>query len=89
MKRLLFLLLLCAFPALAQTHQHGGAMPAANTADGSFNPFIAADARGKFFLAYVQRTGAESNVMLRHSSDGANFSAPASVESVRLRCPDP
>lgn len=78
MKRLLFVLWLCAFPALAQTHQHG-AMPAANPADGSFNPFIAADTRGQFYLAYVQRTGAESNVMLRHSTDGENFSAPVRV----------
>ena len=77
MKKLL-LLCLFALPVLAQTHQHG-AMPAANNADGSFNPFIAADARGKFYLAYVQRTGTESNVLLRHSTDGTNFSAPVRV----------
>jgi hypothetical protein len=71
-------LLLCSPATLAQTHQHG-AMPAANLADGSFNPFIAADARGKFYLVYVQRTGGESNVLLRHSSDGTNFSAPVRV----------
>lgn len=74
----LLLLLLCTLPALAQTHQHG-AMPAANNADGSFNPYIVADARGKFYLAYVQRTGSQSNVMLRHSADGVNFSPPVRV----------
>lgn len=74
----LLLLLLCALPALAQTHQHG-AMPAANNADGSFNPYIVADARGKFYLAHVQRTGGQSNVMLRHSTDGVNFSMPVRV----------
>lgn len=77
-KIIICLLLLCSSATLAQTHQHG-AMPAANNADGSFNPFIAADARGKFYLVYVQRTGGESNVMLRHSTDGTNFSAPVRV----------
>lgn len=77
MKRLL-LLCLFALPVLAQTHQHG-AMPAANNADGSFNPYIVADARGKFYLAYVQRADSQSNVLLRHSTDGTNFSAPVRV----------
>jgi hypothetical protein len=77
MKRLL-LLWLCAFPVLAQTHQHG-AMPAANNADGSFNPYIVADARGRFYLVYVQRTGSQSNVMLRQSADGRDFSVPVRV----------
>ena len=82
MKKLLLFWLLLALPVLAQTHQHG-AMSAANNADGSFNPYIVADARGRFYLIYVQRTGTESNVMLRHSpegtKDGVNFSAPVRV----------
>lgn len=77
MKRLLFLILL-ALPALAQTHQHG-AMPAANTADGSFNPFVVTDVRGRFYLVYVQRKGNQSDVMLRYSTDGREFSAPVRV----------
>lgn len=77
MKKLLVLLLL-ALSVLAQTHQHGG-MPAANNADGTFNPYIVADARGRFYLAFVQRTGGQSNVMLRHSTDGVNFSEPRRV----------
>src|SRR5204863_4926140 len=72
------LFLLCAPATLPQTHQHGAAT-AANTADGSYNPFIAADQHGKFYLVYVQRAGSESNVMLRHSTDGTNFSAPVRV----------
>ncbi|MBS1790696.1 MAG: exo-alpha-sialidase [Acidobacteria bacterium] len=78
MKKLLLLWLLLALPVLAQTHQHG-TMPAANNADGSFNPYVVADARGKFYLAYVQRTGSQSDVMLRHSTDGVSFSAPVRV----------
>jgi hypothetical protein len=77
-KIVICLLLLCSSVTLAQIHQHGTAT-AANTADGSFNPFIAVDPRGKFYLVYVQRTGGESNVMLRHSADGINFSAPVRV----------
>ncbi len=78
MKKVVLLSLLLALPVLAQTHQHG-TMPAANNADGSFNPYIVADARGRFYLAFVQRTGGQSNVMLRRSTDGVNFSAPVRV----------
>lgn len=78
MKKLLLFWLLLALPVLAQTHQHG-AMSAANNTDGSFNPYIVADARGRFYLIYVQRTGSQSNVMLRHSADGMNFSVPVRV----------
>jgi BNR repeat-like domain len=61
--------------ALAQTHQHG----ATATSDGQYNPFIVSDDRGGFYLAYVERANSASNVMLRHSSDGVNFSAPVRV----------
>ncbi|HKQ74670.1 MAG TPA: sialidase family protein [Blastocatellia bacterium] len=61
--------------ALAQTHQHGATAPV----DGQYNPFIVSDNRGGFYLAYVERLNNVSNVMLRQSSDGVNFSAPVRV----------
>jgi len=62
---------------IAQTHQHGATPPA----DGQFNPFIVSDNRGGFYLAYIERANNVSNVMLRQSSDGANFSAPVRVNN--------
>jgi hypothetical protein len=64
--------------ALAQAHQHG----AAPTGDGQYNPFIVSEGRGGFYLAYVERVNGVSNVMLRHSSDGVNFSAPVRVNDL-------
>jgi hypothetical protein len=64
--------------ALGQTHQHGS-MPAGPAGDGQYNPFITADGRGGFYLVYVQRTTKVSNVMLRHSTNGVDFSAPVRV----------
>ena len=58
-----------------QTHQHG----ATATGDGQFNPFIVADNRGGFYLAYIERADNISNVMLRYSADGKTFSAPVRV----------
>jgi len=69
------LILIATAMALAQTHQHG----ATATSDGQYNPFIVSDDRGGFYLAYVERANSVSNVMLRHSSDGVNFSAPVRV----------
>jgi BNR repeat-like domain len=69
------LILIATAMALAQTHQHG----ATATGDGQYNPFIVSDNRGAFYLTYVERANGVSNVMLRHSSDGANFSAPVRV----------
>lgn len=77
MKQLLLLLLL-ALPVLAQTHQHG-AMPAANNADGSFNPYIVPDKRAGFYLVFIERINNVSNVLLRHSADGKVFSKPVRV----------
>ncbi|MBS1808333.1 MAG: exo-alpha-sialidase [Acidobacteria bacterium] len=71
----LFLFLLCALPLFAQTHQHG----VVTIGDGQFNPFVTADARGGFYLAYIERSNNASNVMLRHAPDGVNFSAPVRV----------
>ncbi|HKP88318.1 MAG TPA: sialidase family protein [Blastocatellia bacterium] len=68
-------LLLIACTVNAQTHQHGSMADG----DGQFNPFVTADPRGGFYLAYVERKGGANNVMLRHSSDGAKFSAPVRV----------
>src|ERR1044072_8968078 len=59
--------------AMAQTHQHGS-QP---SGDGKFNPSIAPDARGGFYLAYIQRANGVSDVMLRHSTDGKSFSDAA------------
>src|ERR1044072_219301 len=63
--------------ALAQTHQHGS-QP---SGDGKFNPSIAPDARGGFYLAYIQRANGSSNVMIRHSTDGKSFSDPVRVNA--------
>jgi hypothetical protein len=64
--------------ALAQTHQHG----ATAATDGQYNPYIVSDNRGGFYLAYIERANSVSNVMLRHSSDGVNFSAPVRVNDI-------
>ena len=69
------LILIATAMAMAQTHQHG----ATAASDGQYNPFIVSDDRGGFYLAYVERANSVSNVMLRHSSDGVNFSAPVRV----------
>lgn len=68
-------LLLISWPVCAQTHQHGSMQDG----DGRFTPFVAADQRGGFYLVYVERRGGMSNVMLRHSLDGENFSPPVRV----------
>jgi len=75
--RLCFALLLtgCIPLAAGQVHQHG-TMP---REDGRYNPFVAADPRGGFYLAYIERKAGISNVMLQRSSDGKSFSAPARV----------
>lgn len=64
-----------ASSSFAQTHQHGS-MPAG---DGNFNPFVVADGRGGFYVAYIERKDAASNVTIKHSTDGVNFSAPVRV----------
>jgi hypothetical protein len=68
-------LLLISYPVGAQTHQHGPM----SEGNGQFNPFVAADPRGGFYLAYVERVEGTNNVMLRHSPDGENFSAPVRI----------
>ena len=72
------LILIATAMAMAQTHQHG----ATATGDGQYNPFIVLDNRGAFYLTYVERANSVSNVMLRHSSDGVNFSAPVRVNDL-------
>jgi hypothetical protein len=71
----LTLLLSRILPLAAQVHQHG-TIP---KEDGRYNPFLAADPRGGFYLAYVERNAGVSNVMLQRSSDGKTFSAPVRV----------
>lgn len=76
-----WLLVICFTLAGAQAsqqtppHQHGAAV----AGDGDFNPFVAADRRGGFYLVYVQRQASACNVMLRRSTDGQSFS-----EAVRV-----
>jgi hypothetical protein len=66
------IVLIVSAPVGAQTHQHG----LATEGDGQFNPFVAADPRGGFYLVYVERRGGASNVMLRYSAEGKSFSVP-------------
>jgi hypothetical protein len=79
--RAVWLLVICFTLASAQSnqqappHQHG----ATATGDGSFNPFVAADGRGGFYLVYVQRAAGVSNVMLRRSTGGQAFADAARV----------
>jgi len=75
--RFCFALLLtsCIPLAAAQVHQHG----TTSREDGRYNPFVAADPRGGFYLAYVERKAGISNVMLQRSTDGKTFSAPVRV----------
>ena len=66
-----------------QSHEHGAAQShergAMQPGDGKFNPFVAVDPSGGFYLAYVERTNGTSNVMLSHSPDGATFGAAVRV----------
>ena len=64
--------------ATAQTHDHSSMN---TSADGQFNPYVASDNQGGFYLAYVERKGGFSNVMLQHSSQSGGFSAPVRVNS--------
>lgn len=61
-----------------QHGQHGQSSPMA-TGDGQFNPYVAADPRGGFYLLHVERVGKVSNLILRHTTDGVTFSAPVRV----------
>jgi hypothetical protein len=61
--------------ATGQTHQHGSAP----SGDGNFNPFIFANPRGGFLLAYVEKANDAANVMLKRSPDGTQFSTPVRV----------
>src|SRR5215471_8156263 len=88
MTRILFISAMLSFSTLAlaqssarpmQTHQHGA--PTASV-DGRYNPYIVSDDSGGFYLAYVERAGGASDVMLSHSSDGVNFPAPVRVNDL-------
>ena len=68
--------------ATAQTHDHS-AMSAST--DGQFNPYVVSDNQGGFYLAYVERKGGLSNVMLQHSLQSGGFSAPVRVNSTCKR----
>lgn len=66
-----------------QHGQHGsGSTSMGSTGDGQFNPYVAADPRGGFFVLHVERVGKVSNLVLRHSTDGVTFSAPVRVNDV-------
>jgi len=70
--RLAVLLINCVPLLTAQVHHQHGTMP---KEEGRYNPFLAADPRGGFYLAYVERKAGISNVMLQRSSNGNTFSA--------------
>jgi hypothetical protein len=46
---------------------------------GKVDPWVANDGKGGFFVAYVDHTATSANVMLQHTSDGRQFSAPVRV----------
>jgi hypothetical protein len=71
----LFTWLMCIVTAGAQDMHDHGAAPAAN---GEFNPWVVSDGTTGFYIAYVQRTGASSNVMFEHHA-GSSASAPVRV----------
>ena len=78
MRRILwFLLLMTACSNPSQQHQHDHVQMTAN--DGQFNPTVIADGHNGFYLAYVERKTGKSDVFLRHSDDGKDFSAPVRV----------
>ena len=70
----LILIVTVAFPILPQ-HDHGQ-MPAN---DGQFNPTVIADGRGGFYLAFIERKNGKSNIFIRQSDNGKDFSAPVRV----------
>ena len=74
-KRNSFLLLVCIVSLDAQVHKHG----AMSQEDGNFNPYITTDSQSTFYLVHVERRQGASNVILRTSSDGLQFSAPVRV----------
>jgi hypothetical protein len=78
--RALFTLMICGWSlgafAAAPQHQHG----AMATGDGAFNPFVTADRRGGFYVAYVERASDAANVMLqRLAADGQPSAKPVRV----------
>jgi len=73
------LLMFGTITAWGQTHQHAAATA---TGDGQYNPFIVPDNRDGFYVAYVERAGNASNVMLRHSPDGKEFSEPVRANNL-------
>ncbi|MFM8392687.1 MAG: sialidase family protein, partial [Acidobacteriota bacterium] len=67
-----------------QQGQHGqaGSMPSGSTGDGQFNPYVAADPQGGFYVLHVERIDKVSNIFIRHTRDGISFSAPVRVNDV-------
>ncbi len=71
--------LLLAVVAMGQMQHdmHDMAMP--SPGDGQFDPYVTSDNKGGFYLAYIEKTGAGSNLMLRHTADGKSYSAPVRI----------
>ena len=67
--------------AHGQHGQHGQSSPMA-TGDGQFNPYVAADPRGGFYVLHVERVGSVSNLILRHTVDGGTLSEPVRVNDL-------
>jgi hypothetical protein len=51
------------------------------TTDGQFNPYVASDNQGGFYLSYIERKNGSSNVVLQYSPQGRPFSVPVRVNS--------
>jgi hypothetical protein len=75
---LVIIFLMITIPLFPFQHDHGQ-MP---TSDGQFNPTVIADHRGGFYLAFIERKDGKSDVFLRHSSDGKDFSPSVRVNNI-------
>ena len=61
-----------------QHHHQSGQAPA----DGRFNPNVIADSKGRFYLAYVERKAGRSNLFVRSSAEGQDWSEPVRVNNI-------
>ena len=68
--------------SLPDPHQHSQHGQHVSTGDGQFNPYVAADHRGGFYVLHVERVDKVSNIFIRHTRDGISFSAPVRVNDV-------
>jgi hypothetical protein len=62
-------------PIAAQMHDHAAMVPG----DGEFNPYVVGDSHGGFLVAYVDKRGGQSNVMLQRSQSPVGVSSAVRV----------